>query len=63
MKKCRRLPEPPTLEAYRQAQPQGSWDQMRNDPFHGGQQASTDGKRTLVQGTTLSVCILRSRDR
>ncbi len=50
MKKCMKLSEPPTFEAYRQAQPQGSWDQMRNDPFHGGQQAYTDVKRTLVRG-------------
>ena len=50
MKKCRKLSEPPTLEAYRLAQPQGSWDQMRNDSFYGGQQAYTDVKRTLVRG-------------
>lgn len=50
MKKCMKLLEPPTFEAYRQAQPQGSWDQMPNDPFHGGQQAYTDVKRTLVRG-------------
>lgn len=50
MKKCQRLPEPTALAAYRQAQPFGTWDAMRNDPFHGGQEAYRDIKTTLVRG-------------
>lgn len=50
MKTCQKLAEPPALAAYRQAQPQASWDKMKEDPFDGGQQAYTDVKRTLVRG-------------
>lgn len=50
MKMGQKLPEPTTLEIYRQAQPQASWDEMRNDPFHGGQQAYLDSKQTLIKG-------------
>jgi uncharacterized protein (TIGR02646 family) len=50
LKSCAKLPEPASLAAYRHAQPEGTWDQMRDDPHHGGQQAYKDIKRTLVAG-------------
>ena len=50
LKRCAKLPEPASLAAYREAKPEGQWDQMRDDPHHGGQQAYQDVKRTLVAG-------------
>lgn len=50
MKRCQKLAEPPSLSAYRQAQPDASWERMRDDPIHGGQEAYSDSKRTLVKG-------------
>ena len=50
MKLGQKLAEPATLAAYRQEQLDASWDNMRNDPFHGGQQAYLDIKQTLMQG-------------
>ena len=50
MKLGQKVAEPATLTAYRQAQPQASWDNLRNDPFHGGQQAYLDIKQTLIKG-------------
>lgn len=50
MKTCAKLTEPASLTAYRAAQPEGTWDRMRDDPHHGGQQAYRDIKRTLVAG-------------
>lgn len=50
MKLGQKLAEPATLATYRQAQPQASWDEMRNDPFHEGQQAYLDIKQSLIKG-------------
>ncbi|MCX6879293.1 MAG: TIGR02646 family protein [Verrucomicrobia bacterium] len=50
MKLCLKLPEPPTLTLYRAANPEATWDEMRDDPFHGGQKAARDVKRTLIRG-------------
>jgi len=50
VKRCQKLPEPATLTAYRQAQPAGTWDEMRDDAMHGGQQAYRDIKRILTRG-------------
>jgi len=50
VKHCAKLIEPPSLTAYRTAKPEASWDEMRNDPFDGGQQAARDTKTTLVRG-------------
>jgi uncharacterized protein (TIGR02646 family) len=50
VKACLKLPEPASLTAYRQAQPSASWDNMRNDSLHGGQQAYLDVKRSLIRG-------------
>lgn len=50
MKQCRKLLEPATLTNYRAAQPDGTWDAMKNDPHHDGQQAYYDIKATLVCG-------------
>jgi hypothetical protein len=49
MKICKKMPEPASLDAYRSAQPEGTWDQMRDDPYHGGQPAYRDIKSTLVK--------------
>ncbi|WP_143393650.1 retron system putative HNH endonuclease [Fimbriiglobus ruber] len=46
----RRPPEPESLSAYRTARPNGTWEQMRNDPHDGGQQAYLDVKESLVKG-------------
>ncbi len=50
MKICRKRPEPVSLTKYREAQSDGTWEEMRDDPFHGGQQAYKDIKTTLVKG-------------
>jgi uncharacterized protein (TIGR02646 family) len=50
VKRCPKLPEPASLTAYRTAQPNGTWEQMQNDPFYGGQQAYAEIKPTLVRG-------------
>lgn len=50
MKRCKKLPEPASLETYRQAQPQGTWENMRDDPFYGGQEAYREIKSRLVRG-------------
>lgn len=50
MKRCQKLPEPLSLTTYRNAHPDGSWDEMRADPFDEGQQAYCDIKLALVKG-------------
>lgn len=42
MKRAAKGAEPAALQAYRQAQPQASWEVMRGDVLYGGQQAYTD---------------------
>lgn len=42
MKKVLKGDEPQFLSSYRQAVPLGTWDQMRNDALHSGQQAYQD---------------------
>ena len=49
MKRCLKLLEPPSLTNYRGTKPAATWDQMRDDPFDGGQQAARDTKTTLVR--------------
>jgi len=50
VKRCAKLNEPPMLTAYRVAKPDATWEEMRDDPSHGGQQAARDTKTTLVRG-------------
>ncbi len=50
MKPIARPNEPPTLTTYRAAKPDATWEEMRDDPFDGGQQAARDTKTTLVRG-------------
>jgi len=50
VKPCRKLPEPSTLIVYRTAQPESTWEEMKDDPWHGGQLSYVDVKRTLVRG-------------
>lgn len=50
MKRCNKLNEPPSLATYRNAQPNSTWEAMKDDPWHGGQQAYHEIKQTLVQG-------------
>jgi uncharacterized protein (TIGR02646 family) len=38
------------LTNYRAAKPAATWEEMRDDPFDGGQQAARDTKSTLVRG-------------
>ncbi len=49
MKRCVKPMEPASLATYRAAQPQGTWDQMRDDALHGGQDAYADIKPALVR--------------
>lgn len=50
MKTGRKMEEPSTLTAYRAACPESTWNEMRDNPFHGGQSAYRDIKTTLVRG-------------
>lgn len=50
MKLGQKLAEPATLTVYRQEQMEATWDNLRNDPFYGGQQAYLDIKQTLIKG-------------
>ena len=51
MKRCTKLEEPPTLTTYRGEKLEATWDEMRDDPFHGGQQAARDIKTLLFVGS------------
>ena len=42
MKRVLKGAEPASSQAYRQAQPQGTWEELRNDAIHGGQTAYID---------------------
>lgn len=50
MKHCAKAQEPQTLLTYRARNPDGTWEEMRNDPFNDGLQAAADTKTTLVRG-------------
>jgi len=56
--------EPPSLTLYRNAVPQGSWDQMRNDLQHEGQQAYQDCRKTSIadQQGLCAYCEIDIRD-
>lgn len=64
MKRCQHPPEPTALAAYRRAQPQGTWEQMRADPHEGGQEAYSAIKQTLVraQRGLCAYCEMRIAD-
>ena len=65
MKRCAKLSELDSLVAYRGAQPEGTWDAVRDDPHHGGQEAYRDVKRALVKGQRClcAYCEIRIADR
>ena len=49
MKKILKGPEPDTLTRFRTASPDATWEEMRNDALHGGQEALKDCRdRTLA---------------
>lgn len=50
MKPCLKPAEPHSLTGYRTANPNATWDQMRDDAFYNGQQAARDCKTALVRG-------------
>lgn len=56
--------EPAALQAYRQAQPQASWEAMRGDALHGGQQAYADIRTQTHtdQGGLCAYCEIDIRD-
>lgn len=58
MKRVLKGNEPASLQAFRQAQPQASWDQLRNDPINGGMQAYADirSESNLTQGGLCAYC-------
>ena len=49
MKGALRMDEPPSLATFRHAQPEGTWDEMKDDPHHGGQTAYREIKVSLVR--------------
>ncbi|MCY2965790.1 MAG: TIGR02646 family protein [Planctomycetota bacterium] len=49
MKTSLKSPEPKSLTDYRQAKPESTWDQMRNDALNGGQLAYQEIKRQVVR--------------
>lgn len=50
MKRCKKLPEPPLLTAYRAENPDATWDDMRDDAYHDGIRSAQETKTVLVQG-------------
>lgn len=64
MKRVRKGNEPSTLEAYREAAPQSSWEQMKNDPHHEGRQAYQDCRKDSIQdqGGLCAYCEIDIRD-
>lgn len=50
MKRCKKLPEPPSLTAYRAANPDATWDGMRDDAHHDGIRAAKETKTILIRG-------------
>lgn len=64
MKRVAKGVEPAALQAYRQAQPQASWDAMRDDALHGGQQAYADIRTQTHhdQGGLCAYCEIDIRD-
>jgi len=56
--------EPASLKTYRQAQPRATWDELRNDPHHGGQVAYTEIRTQTHQdqGGLCAYCEIDIRD-
>ena len=50
MKQCKKLPEPDSLTGYRAANPDATWDEMRDDAHHDGMRAAQETKVILVRG-------------
>jgi len=61
MKTVVRPGEPQVLVKYRLAQPESSWDEMKDDPYHGGQTAYREVKVTLVRGNRCLCAYCESR--
>ncbi len=49
VKRVNKPPEPVSFTTFRAAQPNATWEQMRDDAHHGGQQAYVDIKSALVR--------------
>lgn len=49
MKRCKKLSEPTMFTGFRNAQPEATWEEMKNDPHDGGIQAARDAKLALVR--------------
>ncbi len=64
MKRVRKGNEPASLQAFRQAQPQATWEQLRTDPNNGGMQAYADirSESNLSQGGICAYCEIDIRD-
>jgi uncharacterized protein (TIGR02646 family) len=56
--------EPANLQAFRLAQPQATWEQLRNDPMNGGMQAYADirSEAKISQGGLCAYCEIDIRD-
>lgn len=64
MKRVLKGNEPASLQAFRLAQPQATWEQLRKDPMDGGMQAYDDirSEATLSQGGLCAYCEIDIRD-
>ena len=64
VKRVRKGNEPVSLQAFRQAQPQATWEQLRTDPNNGGMQAYADirSESNLSQGGICAYCEIDIRD-
>jgi uncharacterized protein (TIGR02646 family) len=64
MKRVRKSQEPAELVHYRQAAPESTWDQMRNDPHHDGQKTYKICRTQVItdQGGLCAYCEIDIRD-
>lgn len=64
MKRCLKGSEPASLRVYRQAKPDSTWDELREDPHHGGQDAYLDIRTQTHtdQGGLCAYCEIDIRD-
>lgn len=64
MKRVLKGAEPGSLASYRTAQPSSTWDQLKSDPFFGGQTAYQECRREVVrnQGGICAYCEIEIRD-
>ena len=64
MKRVLKSQEPAELDLYRQAAPESTWQQMKDDPYHGGQETYKICRSQVIgdQGGLCAYCELDIRD-